>query len=483
MPEKSKPSSIISQKGNPKNIIKLDRRIASPRSKKLQLRVQNFVNLTREANTVASYLITVVFPNETLEQSWDNIPGHIKTLRKLFSKYTTAYAVVGVEMHRSGHQSSKEKAALKSKEKEKAKAFKKQSAAAKELSSLLDLPSEDSSESSSSSEESFATEFLRKALESQKDNQDVMQELKDFISAKIDSATKEQETKFTPNRSLKGHAHIHVFLTLYNSFLAPTRDEILEHLLDAGFEDPQIKTVPYPSTPGAPAIDAKKCFLYCTKEGRDDDLASFVKNSLNLNSLIQLYYGLNSVVPRLKKVEAELVAAGIATVLFPLETVDLLPSIPSTSNDKVAILDFLSCLFDRHNLRLFPGTPNVWSRVPGATCTYEDTNKTLVNLYSTLWVERVNRSHFKDMMQRASTWILSGIPKLELSLLPTIEIKSHLIEFKDGIFNCDNCIFYPDKESVLGNLKTESCLRFYPFSFEELPFPETLLSSLYGTSL
>ena len=79
----------------------------------------------------------------------------------------------------------------------------------------------------------------------------------------------------SPNRALTGFPHVHVFLTLYNGFLAPSSAKLTQQLLELGFIDVQVDGVPY-GTEKSPRYDSKKAFLYCVKEAKDKHYLKFL---------------------------------------------------------------------------------------------------------------------------------------------------------------------------------------------------------------
>lgn len=425
------------------------KRINEPRSKLLHSSVQAFVQIVRERHYGRSYLITILFPEAELLGSWNDVPTHVNKLTEVFSKLQTAYAVIGVEMHRSKHKRVKPKQG-------RSKGSSKTQKAAQALQSAARPPLMDVT--------SAASEAVR-----QESEQEILFE--DWVSTQSQGEGKAQPTSF--NNSMKGHSHVHAFLTLYNGFLAPSVAELSQLLLDVGFIDVQLDEVPY-GNDQTPLYQAKKAFLYCVKEAKDQEYSYFVKQNTSLVESVIIVCGLPAIATQLDNVRKVLAQNNIKTEAKPFSLVERLPAVAYNYNNVVVVTEFLGKIMAENNLRLCPGSLYLHEPAGAAKYTYVPTKITLANAYTSLWKRLPPLS---SMLQQSAGFVLQGLSDQKLELLPTIYPDAQQVELSGGVYDFRLGTF----QTAMARLPREesSCCTYWPAeTFASLTFPTQTLDFL-----
>ena len=207
-------------------------------------------------------------------------------------------------------------------------------------------------------------------------------------------------------------------------------------------------------------------------------MSAFIEKEFGLPTLVYLFYGLSQVRDRLLRVQSEALQSGLSVSLEALPVLDLIPSVRRTSNNKVLVLDLFVKLLDKYKLKVFPGTDQVWCIANNSALTYEDSGLTLADTFKNMWQEMgKNSSIFAGLTQESSTWVLRSMQELQLKFLPTVNQKRTLLEFQDGVFDFSSNKLLP-KNTVSSLYPGASCARYFNFSFNDIPWPETLLDTL-----
>lgn len=410
-------------------------RVNRPRSKHLHTIVQTFTDLVREQHSAASYLITILFPETDVLDSWSNLDFHLKKLKELFEGIQTCYAVIGIEMHRSGHKKSK--ASKRGRVRPRVKKVSQSEAGVKLLVS---------------SDTSSYSDVIGK-----------------------DPVTSEKATASPKTNSMRGTSHLHVFLTVYNDFLGPSKAELTSQLLSLGFLDIDVQRVFY-GTAKNPKFDAKRSFLYCVKEGKDQNFVNFVNTYANRTTTVVLLCGLAAVLPQLISIRGVLARNGIESEFCTLQLQNELPSVSLSDNRKVQITEFFGKLMCMANLRLCANTDTLLAKDGLAKWTYVDTRMTVSTAYTSIW-KRL--PPLTSMLQTSARWVLADLSGFQLELLPTVYPDPQQIELSDGVYDFQVGLYQASMQRM--PRPESSCCTYWPSEkFEQLTFPSATIEFLHG---
>lgn len=306
--------------------------------------------------------------------------------------------------------------------------------------------------------------------------------LQDLLGLKLEGEETPEDPDLKPKGTVKGNPHIHIFWSIYNGFLAPSESRVLFTLLDAGFEDVDVRSIEYSSIRKIKSkkFDAKRAFVYCIKESRDAALRELVLDKYKIKFLSRIYYGLTAVKKYVDRIQSLGLKNNLLIDVIPLTRLDVLPSVKVHDNNKTLVVELMRKIMETRGLKILPGTNEVWALAPNAKYTYQSAGLSLSDTYGLLWSRYEEFSAALSVLQKGASWVLKQLDALDLKLFPEVKVNTRLIEFQDIIFDFQSSQVLP-KEQFIARYGHASCLKYCDCFFDDLAKPKELLSALHKT--
>lgn len=446
-------------------------RVNELRSKQLQTATQAFLGAAHEDHSTKSFFITLVFPSKDVDAAWRAMPHYLDKIEELSREVLCAFTVVGVEMHRQKHL---RKAAAKPKVPKRGRP-KLKDLLAREAPKPVAF-ADWAISASAEAEQEIADKVASGEMEASEVNRVLGQAAEPTLQYdKKGEPILNAPSKEGPNKTQRGFPHMHVFLTVYNDFMAPSIAKIELMLLELGFIDIDVKLVPYGNDEKR-NFDAKKMFLYTVKEGKDTKFQKFYRNLSDTNC-VRVYYGHPEFESRMTMVLSLLERSGVAIDKHWLIVQRPLPSVGRSPSQQVQITEFVGNVMKMGDLRIKPGSRELFKRQLGAKYTWTPTKVTLNGAYSALWKQIPG---INDRLLNSSSWVLKKLEDLQLDILPQVHLDAQQVELQNGVYDFKTGTFVEFYMSRSGG--NTSCCSYWPNEvFTDLTFPMYILKHLKRT--
>ena len=285
--------------------------------------------------------------------------------------------------------------------------------------------------------------------------------------------------------SLKARPHIHICLILFNDFICPESNAILNKWFELT-NDVKFKEFFFNYST---AFDVKEWFMYAAKELSAALPQNLLKKYCNLPSSCILYSGHTESIKHCLELcsifsnfnfnlgyKALNLSLNLGLPLIPgLEAPTTeFPLIERTGDDLVRAKRFMKAIFVHYKIHLWPDKVHLCKLIPYSSYTYEP-YKLLSEIYAFFLNCYPTKTQELLTKPQALHLFMKEYSNDNENFLPVIPINYQLIELEDGIYDFSNGAHTPHCEWTGSSYI--SCVSFWlNHSFARLPWPSTPFS-------